>query len=1193
MKVRPKPIWFKGITPSGELLIEEEIDWHWRSNSYDDWEFYETYSDRTEIKKGKIEIKDGKIATLSLPKYDWGSYRLEVRDNDIVWTSYRFRSGYNASASKASPDKLSVAIDKKTYRVGDNLKVHITPLFTGVGMVSIAHHDIVKTKEVKLKAGKATVLTFKVTKDWGNSAYVLATEFRAQSKKLGASRAIGVVPIKIRHPEQEIEVKIEHPSKVASSSKVAIKIKAKRVAGEDLTNKKVRFTLAAVDVGVLNLSSYVVPDPLTYFTGQQTLGVVIRDIYGQLLEPKGVHANFEVGGDEEQVSIAQTAIRNKRKVVALFTKVLTLDNKGEATVSLDIPEYQGALKLMAVVWSRDAVGASSSELLVKDSISTEYYMPSFIAIDDRVETLFTVDFDEVAKAGEYEIVFGTKGGVTLGKEVFKFTKKTDAKETFTQKIEMFAQDVVDGTISVEILKDSKVVSTRTWKIAVRTKYPETYVRQMGMLAKDANLDASKLVDPAVWKGIHHVKLTFSSKPLLPVASLKQELIDYGCRCAEQTTSRAMPWLFTKKTVQTDLIIEKAIERLMTYQKLDGGFGLWKSSRASVWVGSYVLDFLTRAKKAGYSVPQKSIDKGLNWLENHLDKWSDKSYVHQENVYALYVLARAKRTLMSEILYYAKNKDSKIKSSMAYAHLGATLAYVGEKDLALEMFAKARDILMKHAMSNYYYYSNYGGSLRDEAGLVMLMRESKLKIDWQTPFGNLANRVKRRYYFSTQEMSLLLRTAYSIGDKKQKDLKLSIANKVVKIDKNRYEISAKSLDNIKTIHNLSDAKIWYSLSFKASPVVENYSTINNDGFTLSKELYNLKGEAINKQNIHQNDRVVVVIEGSRTTYNIQNPLITDWIPAGFELENPHITGIDAVSGLRWIAAQSKTDNVNYRTDRYEAALAETDEAYMDEDGINVFRVAYVMRAVTVGEYTLTSAKVEDMYQAHYRAFSPFDKKHIVIKRPLKQSRAVKISSSEKSEDSKKSAKSKVVTLSEKDFLDIYAYKITDLNKYSIVQLNILRNSIFAHAGLDFEKTNNMLYERFSKYKWYKPNTYKSGVVYKNLNALQKENVQKLLNEEKRRGGGLVLGDFYRVFHRVLLKKDIVKYSKRELRILRNSLLARYGYDYTKRSKTLHAIYGYMPWYKPTDVSASKVLDELMPAEVKANVLLMLALEKEKK
>jgi len=291
-----------------------------------------------------------------------------------------------------------------------------------------------------------------------------------------------------------------------------------------------------------------------------------------------------------------------------------------------------------------------------------------------------------------------------------------------------------------------------------------------------------------------------------------------------------------------------------------------------------------------------------------------------------------------------------------------------------------------------------------------------------------------------------------------------------------------------------------------------------------------------------------------------------------------------------------DHKAYRNDRFAAAL--TLDSAFEKDG---FTIAYIVRAVSAGTFTLSPTKIEDMYQPRYRAYSKFLETKVEIasqskSKISKQSNvdknvttAVKKIAHVKPEDKNTTTVPGVLT--EKNYLDVYSYSVGDLSQYKIVQLNFLRNSIFAHAGLSFERSNPMLHARFLPYAWYKPSTDKSGEVYHNLSPLHKANVQALLKEEKRRGGGLVLSDFYRVNTRMLTKTLLAKYDKTQLRILRNSLFARYGLDFEKIDPDLDTIFKRMPWYKTAKITVNDIYDKQMSTKEKDNITLMLKIEKE--
>lgn len=266
---------------------------------------------------------------------------------------------------------------------------------------------------------------------------------------------------------------------------------------------------------------------------------------------------------------------------------------------------------------------------------------------------------------------------------------------------------------------------------------------------------------------------------------------------------------------------------------------------------------------------------------------------------------------------------------------------------------------------------------------------------------------------------------------------------------------------------------------------------------------------------------------------------------------------------------------YRNDRFVTALR--------KDENSSFVVSYIVRAVTLGSFTLPPAKIEDMYQPRYRAFSPFVSDKLVIK-------VAQEINAPAQQNTPTSPKKQSNPLDSERYIKAYRAPIGDLRHYSVMEINYLRNGIFAQAGLSFEKSNPSLHKRFSAFSWYHPSDTRSASVYVRLTPLQKKNVQILLAEEKRRCGGLVLADFYRVKIKSLTKDSLKKYTKRELRILRNSLIARHGLIF--KESELKRIFTEMPWYHPINITTSEILDHQMSDLERANVQLMLKMEQQK-
>ena len=71
--------------------------------------------------------------------------------------------------------------------------------------------------------------------------------------------------------------------------------------------------VAAVDVGILNLTNYKPPAPDDYYLGQRRLTAEIRDLYGQLIDGmQGTRGQIRTGGDVAPLSCRARRRRSRR-----------------------------------------------------------------------------------------------------------------------------------------------------------------------------------------------------------------------------------------------------------------------------------------------------------------------------------------------------------------------------------------------------------------------------------------------------------------------------------------------------------------------------------------------------------------------------------------------------------------------------------------------------------------------------------------------------------------------------------------------------------------------------------------------------------------------------------------------------------------------------------------------------------------
>ncbi|NEK32470.1 hypothetical protein GR211_37375, partial [Rhizobium leguminosarum] len=136
------------------------------------------------------------------------------------------------------------------------------------------------------------------------------------------------------------------------------------------------------DVGILNITNFKTPDPQDFFFGKHRFDADLLDIYGRLIEKKeGNAAKQRFGGDagkRDSQSMPRTVL-----LVDLFSGPVALDAKGEATISLKLPDFNGTLRVMAVVSSADSYAAAQAETVVAAPLVAELNMPRFVSPGDK------------------------------------------------------------------------------------------------------------------------------------------------------------------------------------------------------------------------------------------------------------------------------------------------------------------------------------------------------------------------------------------------------------------------------------------------------------------------------------------------------------------------------------------------------------------------------------------------------------------------------------------------------------------------------------------------------------------------------------------------------------------------------------------------------------------------------------------
>ncbi|QSY97244.1 alpha-2-macroglobulin family protein (plasmid) [Rhizobium bangladeshense] len=949
--------------------LNREYQWYREGTA---WKYEPVYT-AEQISNGSVDatMDGGKI---SVP-VTWGRYRLEVEspDADGPTSSVEFDAGwFVASTSTETPDGLEIALDKDSYKIGETAKLKVTSRYGGELMVTAGTEKLVAVQNATMGETGGEV-DIPVTADWGAGAYVTATLFRAGDAQDShmPMRSIGIKWLNVDPEQRALEVKLDTPEKMLPRGPLDIGL---QVTGAG-ANEDAYVTVAAVDVGILNLTRYEPPNPEDWYFGQRQLGLEIRDLYGRLIDGSlGATGKLRTGGDGG--AIALQASPPTQKLVAFFSGPIKLDAEGKAKVSFDIPQFNGTARIMAVAWSKTGVGHGVKDVIIRDPVVVTASLPKFLAPGDKANLRLDIANTD-APAGDYKLQLTGNDAVGIDEASATQTIRLEAGAKSELTLSLIGKQPGAGSVSINLSDASGLSLDQTVDVPVRpSSLPITQRRVLALkpgakLTVDKNLLADSVLPGAA------ISVNVTRSAAFDIPALLMTLDRYPLGCAEQTTSRALPLLYLAEVakqagIENDDDVQKrvqdAIYRVLSYQASAGSFGLWGPDSGDVWLDSYVTDFLTRAREMKYDVPEKAFAQALENLQNTLSYTTDIKGQGDQIAYAIYVLARNKKAAISDLRYYADTMINDFPTPLAKAHIAAALALYGDAQRSKNIFIDALQMSQQSMVSRVNLSrTDYGTILRDGAAILALAAESR-PVPPVIP--DLAKAVAKEWgrskYKSTQEETWMLLAARAIQG----------GDDGLKVDVNGAAHSGAYMARMTgdalaghplTLTNQTKEAVSAVVTTVAAPTVP--LPAGGDGFTIERSYYTLGGEEANVSEAKQNERYVVVIHVRETNDWPSRIVITDLLPAGFEIDNPNLVDSAQMTNFDWIGEIS-TAHTEFRYDRFVAAF---NRASGDS---REFNVAYVVRAVTPGTYDHPAASVEDMYRPELSARTATGKMEVV-------------------------------------------------------------------------------------------------------------------------------------------------------------------------------------------------------------------------
>lgn len=943
-------------------LVREHYDYQWYRQG-ESWRSHVTRRDEARD-GGRIETDARGRAQLAfadgaLPP---GRYRLDVFDAAGATASgLRFALGwYHQPARPNIPDALELTLADDAVAAGGSVRAFVRAPFAGKAWVAVVNDRVHYSRAIDLPAAGLEV-TIPVESAWGPGAYVMVTAFRPDAAKASPVpvRAMGFAWFAIDRASHAISVAFDVPRSVRPGEAVTIPL---RFTGRDLAGTRLGLTVMAVDEGILQLTGFSSPDPRAHFLARRALGVEVRDLYGQLIRrADGANAVLRSGGDAALGNLAGNTVRTVDSIV-LFERLRMVVGGGHDSVTLTMPDFNGALRLMIVAYGEQGVGAGDGRLVVRAPVVADILLPRFLAPDDRAEARLSLH-NTTDRAVTLTPSVWVDGPLTWHADL-PARLVLQPGQRHDQSLTLSATGIGTGAVSVRLNRTQGETLAKTRRIAIRPAWPLIGSRAVALLEPGARISFGRErfqpYRPGTGTAITSIATGFDFN----MPGIIAQLEDYPYRCTEQTISRVLPFLPLASErrragspepgviapQRIDNAVRAAIRMVLARQRSDGGFAVWRSTGPfHPWLSVYAVDFLVRAEANGYPVSAPALQAAKEWLDGLLEGYYGK-HLHAR-AYGLFLQARDGGGSAGRTRRFSAARGDALTSPLARYHLAAALRLQGAApSAAAGLFTPAA---LSHS-DGPGTARDYGSPVRDFAAIIATAGETGLDgFDPDRIAAALDKAYEPRRYFSPQELAWLGLATRRLGMEPGGALDITVDGSPYTGD-GPYHMHTTDQDALpKTIVNRGQAAVRVATNLRGQPLAAPAPYA--DGVTISRQFYRPDGSPADLAAVDQNDVLLVVLEVDPLGDRLRHFLLADLLSAGLEIESTRLSG--GPDARSFLGDLTSPVFAVARDDRFAAAL--------DLDG-EPARIAYQVRAVTPGVFTVPAPFVEDMYDPEVRA-----------------------------------------------------------------------------------------------------------------------------------------------------------------------------------------------------------------------------------
>ncbi len=877
--------------------------------------------------------------------------------------SYGSWGSDNSNFEVNTEGNIDIESDKEIYQNGEKASILFKTPFSGRMLVTIENDGVVMYKYIDVSQRTAT-MELPMNGEHLPNIYVTATLFKPhQISDIPLTVAHGFKSIAVEEKKRKLKVEINASESVRSNTHQKIKV---------ITAPGSYVSLAAVDNGVLQVSDFKTPDPYNYFYQKRALQVQAYDIY-PLLFPELRTRLSSTGGDgglnlDKRVNPMQA---KRFKIMSYWSGLQKANGSGIAEFEFDIPQFNGQIRLMAVAFKDECFGSAEKNTTVADPLVLSNALPRFISPGDTVIMPINISNTTSTQASG-EVYVNIKGPLKVNgnsKQNIIINAKSEARATFSMVAEQKI-DIASITVTVKALNETFTEAT---EISIRPASTLQKISGSGSV----NGGSNKLINVGSNDFISSsfsYDVIVSKSPMAEFGNQLKYLTEYPYGCTEQIISTAFPQLYygdlatlfgKNQNKNSNVNVIEAIRKIKMRQLYNGALTLWDGEGTEHWWATiYAAHFLIEARKAGFDVDDSLLETMLAYISNKLkskqtivyyyNRDQNKKIAPKEVPYSLYVLSLAGRSQISSMNYYKANPqylalDGKYLLSAAYALAGDKKSFTN----LLPVSFNGEESVQETGGSFYSF-------LRDES----IALNALMDVDpgnKQIPFmaGHVSQLLRSEKYPNTQERTFSLLALGKLARQAAlsnvtADIRVNGKN-IASVNGNWKANSSTLKSNNFEIQAKGSGRLYYTWIAEGISANGNYTEEDNY-LKVRRRFYSRTGTPLSANNFKQNDLIIVEITLEKTFANpVQNIVVTDLLPAGFEIENPRTKEIP---GMDWIKNASEPIALDVRDDRIHFFVDATTAKQ---------KYYYAVRAVSMGTFKQGPVSADAMYNGEMHSY----------------------------------------------------------------------------------------------------------------------------------------------------------------------------------------------------------------------------------